>query len=166
MLTKGHAVFQKTFALVLGCASLVLCLAHAAEAPVIPKKPVVTDANRNGVLDHVETFIQENYYPTKSEQDAAQQWSRALEAAVAVDKADKDQMKIVALQSARAKQCVQDVFLGLNNSKTPELAMQEIRVQTLNTRARLKAYRTFLRSAHHRIHPNVPLKGSVCERKK
>lgn len=162
-LKKGHAVFLRLFALALACTALLFGAAYAAEVAAAPKKPFFTDANHNGVRDDVDDFVMESYYPTKPEQDAALQWSRAVDAAVAVDRSDKEKMKAVSLRSALALKCIQSRFNGRENSKKAARVVGEIQFQTLKTRPRFKQYWAFLRSSN-RVTPTLS-KGNPCERR-
>ena len=97
-----------------------------------------TDADRNGVRDDIDAYLQRTY-PDPAQRSAALQLARGLQASVVLNSPDRELNRVVGRQISRGTHCVFDRFnspAGRNSDRVG----RELEAMTANTKARLTAY--------------------------
>lgn len=128
------------------------------ELPVLEREPTLggIDANTNGVRDDIERHI-EKKYTEPAQRKAAMQTARAYQKMLLLDKRDPVAVEEAVVASARAVDCVFDIFPGAEGSQLS----RELEAISTNTKDRLKAYIEFNKAASGSV--SGSFKGHGCE---
>lgn len=134
-------------------------------AGVIPKLDrgsdiVGPDANKNGVRDDIEEYIDKNY-PSVKEHAAAMQFAKAMQETLLVETSNLVSVKQTSQKISKAIHCISSTFDGGSDSTRSAQATLQIEAITTNTKERLKAYLRFNKALDGTV--STRPKGDTCE---
>jgi hypothetical protein len=116
------------------------------------------DENKDGIRDDVEAYI-DGHYPNLRE--PARQLAAALQSALLVDHADPTALGEVAVQIARAVDCVDRSGMNIQNKPDDPDVLDELQAITANTKMRMISYMLFNQALDGTL--SFPLEGDVCD---
>jgi hypothetical protein len=110
----------------------------------------------NGIRDDIEDYIDVHY---AKQINPARQLAAALQASLLVDRTDAKALGDVALQIARAVDCVDRSGFKIKNKPDDPDILDELQALTANTRMRMIAYMLFNQALDGTL--SFPLEGEV-----
>lgn len=113
---------------------------------------------KNGIRDDIELYI-DGHYPNLLA--PARQLAAALQASLLVDHADPEAVGEVALQIARAVDCVDRSGFKIQNKPDDPDILDELQALTANTKRRMISYMLFNEALDGTL--SFPLDGDVCD---
>ena len=116
------------------------------------------DENKDGIRDDIELYI-DRHYPKLRE--PARQLAAALQSALLVDHADATALGGVAVQVARAVDCVDRSDLNIKNKPDDPDVLDVLQAITANTKMRVISYMLFNQALDGTL--SFPLEGEVCD---
>jgi hypothetical protein len=114
------------------------------------------DDDANGIRDDIEDYIDAHY---SKQINPARQLAAALQASLLVDRADPKALGDVALQIARAVDCVDRSGFKIKNKPDDPDILDELQALTANTKMRMIAYMLFNHALDGTL--TFPLEGEV-----
>jgi len=116
------------------------------------------DDDKNGIRDDIEVYI-DAHYPNLRE--PARQLAAALQSSLLVDRTDAKALGEVAVQIARAVDCVDRSGFKIQNRPDDPDVLDELQAITANTKMRMIAYMLFNQALDGTL--SFPLEGAVCD---
>ena len=114
------------------------------------------DDDQDGIRDDIEGYIDTHYEPLRA---PARQLAAALQASLLVDREDPKALGDVALQIARAVDCVDASGFKIQNKPDDPDVLDELQAITANTKLRMTAYMLFNQALDGTL--SFPLKDEV-----
>lgn len=133
-------------------------LESTGELPKLEREPSLAgiDVNGDGVRDDIEQYISRTY-SEPAQRKAAMQMARVYQRMLSADTNAATAVESVVVASARAVDCVFDVFPGAQGSGV----VRTLEALSTNTKTRLKAYLAFNMAASGSV--SGSFKGHGCE---
>ena len=117
------------------------------------------DVDNDGIRDDIGDYIDTHYTPL---QKPARQLAAALQSSLLVDRADAKALGDVAVQIARAVDCVHASGMKIQNKPDDPDVLDELQALTANTKLRMIAYMLFNQALDGTL--SFPLKDEeVCD---
>jgi hypothetical protein len=116
------------------------------------------DSEPNGIRDDVELYI-DTHFPQLAA--PARQLAMALQSSLLVDLGDAEALGEVALQIARAVDCVARSGANIQNTPDDPDVIDDLQAITANTEERIRAYLDFNAALDGTL--SFPLEGEVCD---
>ena len=116
------------------------------------------DENNDGIRDDVEIYIHWHYPKLEA---PARQLAAALQASLLVDLGNAEALGEVAMQVARAVDCVDRSGLDIQNKPDDPHVLDDLQAITANTKHRMLAYLAFNAALDGTL--SFPLEGDACD---
>ena len=126
--------------------------------PKLDRTPTLEgiDLDKNGIRDDIDKYIDDHFSELAN---PARQLARALQASLLVDRADPVALGQVAMQIARAVDCVDRSGFKIKNQPDDPDVLDDLQAITANTRLRMIAYLLFNQALDGTL--SFPLEGEV-----
>jgi hypothetical protein len=141
---------------------LVEQLEASSSIPDLEREHVVAgiDVDQNGIRDDVDKYIYARYPKLIG---PAQQLAKALQASVLVDLEDPVALGHVAMDIARAVDCVDRSVENIVNKPDDPDVIDALQAITANTKHRMRSYLAFNSALDGTLSFPYPLEGDVCD---
>ena len=117
----------------------------------------IDEDKKDGIRDDIELYIDVHYSKQRA---PARQLAAALQASLLVDHADPEAVGAVALEIARAVDCVDRSGFKIKNKPDDPDILDELQALTANTKRRMISYMLFNQALDGTL--SFPLDGTVC----
>jgi hypothetical protein len=143
-------------------AELVEQLESADFIPELDREHTVAgiDEDGDGIRDDVGLYIAARYEKLIG---PAQQLAKALQASLLVDLEDPDALGQVAMDIARAVDCVDRSVANIQNKPDDPDVIDDLQAITANTKHRMRSYLAFNSALDGTLSFPYPLEGDVCD---